>query len=82
MGFMLIGRGKIGVLVMGETFKQQWLQKHHHVLKGLLPDITDASAETLEILMDIDQVSELLGSFQDVQLGKMVPVEQAFGDLS
>jgi len=58
-------------------------------LSRWLPTIADAAAgaigetklETLEILTDIEQVSELFASFDDVRLGRIVNMSDAFGDL-
>ena len=57
-----------------QTFK-------HRLLKRLLPDLTDASAETLEIVTDVDQVSTLLNSLAEAKNKEIVPFEQSFMDL-
>lgn len=51
------------------------------LLARLLPDLSEASAETLEILMDVDQVSDLLNSFDEVRKGQVMSLQQAFADL-
>jgi hypothetical protein len=43
---------------------------------------TAARLETLEILMDIDQVTDLLASFDDFRQGRIVNMSKAFGDLA
>ena len=40
-----------------------------------------ARLETLEILMDVDQVSSLFSSLDDVRQGRMLGMNDAFGDL-
>jgi hypothetical protein len=40
-----------------------------------------ARLETLEILMDVEQVSDLLNSFEDLSKGRIVGMNSAFGDL-
>lgn len=42
---------------------------------------TAARLETLEILMDIEQVSELFASLADTRQGQIVTMNHAFGDL-
>ena len=60
--------------------------------KGLsrwLPTVADVAAdalgktrlETLEILTDVEQVSDLFASFEDARLGRIVNMRDAFGDL-
>jgi hypothetical protein len=51
------------------------------LLARLLPELSAASAETLEILMDVEQVSTLLASFDEVCKGQVVSFQQAFSDL-
>lgn len=51
------------------------------LLQRWFGDVSEAQAETLEILMDIDQVSDLLSSFEDVRRGQFVSMDGAFGDL-
>lgn len=41
----------------------------------------NATAETLDILMDVDQVTTLLSSLDDVRHGRVVGMNSAFGDL-
>ncbi|HEY9687067.1 MAG TPA: hypothetical protein V6C52_08845 [Coleofasciculaceae cyanobacterium] len=53
------------------------------------PTIAEAAAdernaarlETLEILMDIDQVSSLFASMEELRQGKILGLQDAFGDL-
>lgn len=52
-----------------------------HLLKHLLPDLSKASAETLEIVTDVEQISTLLASLAEVKTKEIVPMEQAFLDL-
>lgn len=42
---------------------------------------SSASAETLEILTDVEQVSDLLCSLDEARKGQVVSFSQAFGDL-
>ncbi len=42
---------------------------------------TAAKLETWEILTDVEQVSNLFASFEDARQGKIVSMDQAFGDL-
>ena len=42
---------------------------------------TAARLETLEILMDVEQVSDLLSSFEDLSKGRITSMSSAFGDL-
>lgn len=51
------------------------------LLEPYLPNVSGAQAETLEILMDVEQVNELLTSFQDLGQGRVVAFEMAFSDL-
>ncbi len=44
-------------------------------------DAPAATIETMEILMDVDQMSHLLGSLEDVRTGKIVAFKDAFADL-
>ncbi len=60
---------------------KQLSQAQQKVLSRWFPELSDATAETLEILMDVDQVSTLLASLDDVRKGQMVSFESAFGDL-
>ena len=52
------------------------------LLQRWFGEMSDATAETVEILMDIEQVSDLLSSFEDVRKGALVSMESSFGDLS
>jgi hypothetical protein len=42
---------------------------------------TAARLETLEIMMDVEQISDLLTSFEDLRQGRIVNMNNAFGDL-
>ena len=42
---------------------------------------TAAQLETVEIMMDIEQVSDLFASFEDLRQGRVVSLKNAFGDL-
>jgi hypothetical protein len=54
-----------------------------------LPSVAEAAAgalgksrlETLEILTDIEQISDVFASFEDVRQGRIVSFSDAFGDL-
>lgn len=58
-------------------------------LSGLLPGLAEAATEalgasrieTLEILTDVEQVSDLFASFEDIRKGHIVSLSDAFGDL-
>ena len=52
------------------------------LLQKLLPDLSDASAETLEIIMDVNQVSTLFSSLSEVKEKKLISFEHAFVDLT
>ncbi len=51
------------------------------LLERFFPEATQAQAETFEILMDLDQISTMLSSMEDVRQGRLVRCEDAFGDL-
>lgn len=51
------------------------------LLGALLPELSAASAETLEIMADVNQVSELLCSLDESRRGQIVSFDAAFGDL-
>ena len=51
------------------------------LLERWFGDVSEATAETVEILMDVEQVSALLSSFEDVRQGHLVAMDNAFGDL-
>jgi hypothetical protein len=42
---------------------------------------TAARLETLEILLDVEQVTDLLSSLDDLRQGNIVSMNSAFGDL-
>jgi hypothetical protein len=42
---------------------------------------TAARLETLEIIMDVEQVSDLLSSWDDARKGRILSMQDAFGDL-
>lgn len=44
-------------------------------------DAPAATIETMEILMDVDQMSSLLGSLDDLRTGRVVSFKDAFADL-
>lgn len=52
-----------------------------HILKHLLPDLSEASAETFEIVTDIDQVSTLLNSLAEAKTNQIVSFQHAFQDI-
>jgi hypothetical protein len=55
-----------------------WLPTVADVVAGALGE---SRLETLEILTDIEQVSDLFASFEDARLGRIVNMSDAFGDL-
>lgn len=67
-----------------ETAKSQYktLGRLFPTLAGALDNAKSAARlETLEILMDIEQVSDLLSSFDEARQGRIVNMNSAFGDL-
>jgi len=42
---------------------------------------TAATIETMEIVLDVEQVSHLLSSWDDARHGRIVSIQDAFGDL-
>lgn len=51
------------------------------LIERFFPDASAATVETVEILMDIDQMSNLLSSFEDLRKGRIVSMQSAFADL-
>ena len=51
------------------------------IFSRLLPSVSEATAETLDIIMDVEQVSDLLSSLEDLRLGRVVAFSHAFADL-
>lgn len=45
------------------------------------PNASEATMETMEILMDMDQMSMLLSSMDDMRKGRVVELFDAFADL-
>lgn len=70
----------MGILVVAHSnsFQHQFTKG---LIKRLLPDLTETSAETLEIVTDVDQVSTLLSSLAEAKNKKVVSFEQSFMDL-
>jgi hypothetical protein len=59
-------------------FKSQGMQ---HALGRLLDGVNASSVETAEILLDVQQMSDLLSSLHDLRTGRLVNFNAAFGDL-
>ena len=51
------------------------------ILSRWFPEVSDATAETVEILMDVDQVGQLLNSLDELRRGQLVGLSDAFADL-
>lgn len=51
-------------------------------IERVFPDASESQMETLEILMDVDQLTTLLSSMDDARQGQLVSMDDAFGDLS
>lgn len=51
------------------------------LLTGLLDRISDAQMETLEIVTDVTQMSQLMNSLLEAQSGQIVSFKTAFSDL-
>ncbi len=52
-----------------------------YFLHGIFDRITPAQAETVEILADIDQMSQLMNSLLEVRSGQVISFEKAFADV-
>ncbi|MBY0404967.1 MAG: hypothetical protein K2X66_13795 [Cyanobacteria bacterium] len=50
-------------------------------MERLFPDASEATMETVEILMDLEQMSTLLNSFEDIRKGRVIALKNAFSDL-
>lgn len=62
--------------------KRKALAKWFPTLAGMASDSRAAAKlETLEILMDIDQVTDLFSSLDEARQGRVVSMNTAFGDL-
>ena len=76
-----------GVYTMAESrelseSKSQGLGRWLSTLIGNSADTVGAARlETLEIMTDIEQVSEIFASFEDIRQGRIVKMSDAFGDL-
>jgi hypothetical protein len=44
-------------------------------------DASPATVETMEILMDMDQMTSMLTSFEDLRKGRVLSMADAFADL-
>ena len=51
------------------------------ILAGVIDNISEAQMETLEILSDVDQMTQLMTSLLEAKSGQIVSLESAFGDL-
>lgn len=51
------------------------------LIERFFPNASAATVETMEILMDMDQMSMLLASLDEVRLGRVVSMQEAFSDL-
>ena len=51
------------------------------LLERFFPNASEATVETVEILMDMEQMSTLLTSFEEVRTGKIIAAQDAFSDL-
>ncbi|MBY0450718.1 MAG: hypothetical protein K2X01_08860 [Cyanobacteria bacterium] len=57
------------------------LQAKLKLLERFMPDASEAQIETMEILMDLDQVSSMLSSLDEMRKGQIVSMSNAFADL-
>ncbi len=57
------------------------LQAKLKLLERFMPDASEAQIETMEILMDLDQVSTMLSSLDEMRKGQIVSMSNAFSDL-
>ena len=51
------------------------------LMERFFVNATEAQADTMEILMDIEQIGSVLSSLEDIQKGNLVCAHDAFGDL-
>lgn len=63
------------------ALSKRWENSKIRFFSRLLPNISEASAETIEILTDVEQVTDLLCSLDEARKGHVVSFMQAFGDL-
>ena len=63
------------------AISKQLSRAKRKVIARWFPDVSDATAETIEILMDIEQVSDILSSFDDIRHNRLLSMDKAFGDL-
>lgn len=62
--------------------KQKTLGRLFPALAAVVADERNAArVETLEIMMDVEQVTDLFASLDDIRRGKIVGMKDAFGDL-
>ena len=51
------------------------------ILNGVLEKISEAQMETLAILSDVDQLTQLMTGLMEARTGQIVSFEKAFADL-
>lgn len=51
------------------------------LLSGVLDRISESQVETLEILADVNQMTQLMTSMMEAKSGQIVSFESAFADL-
>lgn len=51
------------------------------LMAGIFDHVSEAQMETLEILADVDQMTQLMTSLLEAKSGQVVSFEQAFGGL-
>ncbi len=56
-------------------------QTKTRLLAGLFDHVSEAQAETLEIIADVDQMTQLMTSLLEAGSGQVVSFESAFADL-
>lgn len=56
-------------------------QSRVQFLAGILDRVSDTQVETLEILSDVDQMTQMMTSLLEAKTGEIVSFESAFADL-
>ncbi len=51
------------------------------ILAGVFDRISESQVETLEILADVDQMTQLMTSLMEAKSGQVVSFDSAFADL-
>lgn len=56
-------------------------QSKTNILAGVFERVSESQMETLEILADVDQMTQLMTGMLEVKSGHIVSFESAFADL-